>query len=264
MLPIKIDLPERFLEEEVRDGYTISTEMKANWAVQMDLLAEFDRVCKEHNIEYFACGGTLLGAVRHGGYIPWDDDIDLMITRDNYNKLCACGPTAFTGRYFFQTEDTDPGTLRNHAQLRNSETTGVIREEAQYKYQFNQGIFLDIFPLDNLPERGMEREKFLAKLRSRMRLAHAFALLTSRYTKTDFGGVKGKIIRVLGAIIHPIYRMIPVKNIFYAQLETCMQRYNDQQTEEIASLFVLDDRLENCIWKNADFAGEGVELDFEW
>ena len=97
MLPIKIDLPERFLEEEVRDGYTISTEMKANWAVQMDLLAEFDRVCKEHNIEYFACGGTLLGAVRHGGYIPWDDDIDLMITRDNYNKLCACGPTAFTG-----------------------------------------------------------------------------------------------------------------------------------------------------------------------
>lgn len=264
MLPIKIKLPEHFLEEEVRDGYTISAEMKANWAVQMDLLNEFDRVCREHDIEYFACGGTLLGAVRHKGYIPWDDDIDLMMTRENYNKLCACGPTAFTGRYFFQTEDTDPGTLRNHAQLRNSDTTGVVRGEVEFKYKFNQGIFLDIFPLDNIPDRGAEREAFLSALRIRMRLAHAFALLTSRYTKKHLGGVKGTIILVLGAIVHAIYRLIPVKNFFYAMLEKCMQKYNDRPTEEIASLFILDERLENCVWKNADFAGEAVELDFEW
>ena len=84
---IKLSLPEGFLEEEVRCDYTVSKEMKKVWAVELDLLAEFQRVCKLHDIKYSVCGGTLLGAIRHKGFIPWDDDIDVMMMREEYEKL---------------------------------------------------------------------------------------------------------------------------------------------------------------------------------
>ena len=61
--------------------------MKKVWAVELDLLEQFQNICKRHSLKYYAIGGTLLGAVRHKGFIPWDDDIDLYITRDNWNKL---------------------------------------------------------------------------------------------------------------------------------------------------------------------------------
>ena len=89
---IKIDLPDRFLDAEVRDGYQVTSEMKRIWAVELDLLCEFQRVTDKYGIKYIAEGGTMLGAVRHGGFIPWDDDVDIMMMRDDYDKLCniAC------------------------------------------------------------------------------------------------------------------------------------------------------------------------------
>ena len=87
MLNIKLELPEGFLEEEERDGYLVSAEMKKIWAVELDLLNEFMRVCKEHDIRWFADGGTILGAIRHNGMIPWDDDIDVCMYREDYEKL---------------------------------------------------------------------------------------------------------------------------------------------------------------------------------
>ena len=93
MVKLKIDLPQDFLKEEVRCDYTVSKEMKEIWAVELDLLAEFMRVCDENNIQYYACAGTILGAERHQGYIPWDDDIDVMMMRKEYDKLCAIAET---------------------------------------------------------------------------------------------------------------------------------------------------------------------------
>ena len=151
-LPIKIHLPDGFLDEEIRNGYTISHEMKEIWAVELDLLVEFDRVCKENGLKYFASCGTKLGAVRHHGFIPWDDDVDVMMLRDEYDKLCKIAPQLFAYPYFFQTEETDKGSARGHAQLRNSKTTAILKSEARMCYKYNQGIFLDIFPLDNIPD----------------------------------------------------------------------------------------------------------------
>ena len=88
-------IPEDFWREEERCGYRVTAEMKAVWAVEMTLLERFDAVCRQHGLTYFAGGGTLLGAVRHGGFIPWDDDVDLFMPRRDYERLLAVGDVAF-------------------------------------------------------------------------------------------------------------------------------------------------------------------------
>lgn len=78
---------ENFLKEEVREGFLVPEMMKRAWASQLKTLTVVDRVCKKHNINYFAIYGTLLGAVRHKGFIPWDDDIDIGMSRADYMKF---------------------------------------------------------------------------------------------------------------------------------------------------------------------------------
>lgn len=178
MVKLKLDFPEHFFEEEVRDGYTVSTEVKKLWAVELDLLRELMQVCKKHHIKFFAAGGTILGAVRHKGFIPWDDDIDIMMTRREYERLCQIAPQEFSYPYFFQTEETDPGSLRGHAQLRNSMTTGILRAEYEQKKKINQGIFIDIFPLDAVPDDINERQTFYRKaIREREKLWEYISIL---------------------------------------------------------------------------------------
>lgn len=152
MLPIKLKLPDHFLDEEIRCGYTISSKMKKVWAVELDLLNEFQRVCKKYNLTYFTDSGTTIGAIRHQGFIPWDDDIDVVMLRHDYDKLQSIAASEFKHPYFFQTETTDPGSARGHIQLRNSETTGILYLDKEAGFQFNQGIFIDIFPLDDVPD----------------------------------------------------------------------------------------------------------------
>lgn len=91
-----------FLKEEYRNGYLITEKMKKVWAVELDLLSELDRVCKKYNIKYYAAFGTLLGAIRDKGFIPWDDDIDVWLLRDEYERLKQVAPKEFTGKYYYQ------------------------------------------------------------------------------------------------------------------------------------------------------------------
>lgn len=115
-----IDLPANFLEEEIRDEFLVDVKRKQVWAVELDLFLKFVTVCRKYNLRYYADSGTLLGAVRHQGFIPWDDDMDFVMFRDDYDKLCEVGEKEFGHPYFFQSERTDPGTIRGHIQIRNS------------------------------------------------------------------------------------------------------------------------------------------------
>ena len=147
MVKLNLEIPEGWLEPEEKWGFQVTRQRKEIWAVELDLLHELDRVCKKHGLTFFADSGTMLGAIRHKGFIPWDDDIDVAMMRDEYEQLCKIAGEEFSYPYFFQTEYTDHGTLRGHAQLRNSMTTAVLKDENHTQYPFNQGIFIDIFPL---------------------------------------------------------------------------------------------------------------------
>lgn len=160
-------LPPDFFQEEIRSEYTVSVLMKEVWAVELDLLAEAQRVFNKNGIRWFAIGGTLLGAVRHNGYIPWDDDIDIALLREDYSRLQKVAKDEFKHPYFFQDEYSDPGVLFGHAKLRNSETTGIsfsYLDEKHGRCSFNMGVFIDIFPIDNIPDEDMERNNWIENI----------------------------------------------------------------------------------------------------
>lgn len=149
-----------YFDEEKRGEYTITSETKKIWAVQLDLLRELIEVCNKNGIRYFADGGTLLGTVRHGGYIPWDDDVDIILLRDDYNKLLKIGPKAFSYPYLFQYPADNSSYCRNHIQIRNVTTTAILKNEAG-KYNFNQGIFIDVMVLDRCPNDDKVLRRFM-------------------------------------------------------------------------------------------------------
>ena len=116
--------------------------------VQLDILVYIDKVCKEHNIKYSLGYGTLLGAVRHKGFIPWDDDIDIILKRSEYNKLINTLYEEKDDRYrVFSMKDE--GYFYPYAKVSDNKT--VIKEKNWPDYR-DLGVYIDIFPIDYIPE----------------------------------------------------------------------------------------------------------------
>ena len=228
---IKIQLPDGFLDAEIRDGYQVTAKMKKVWAVELDLLSEFQRVAKKYDIKYIANGGTMLGAVRHGGFIPWDDDIDLMMMRDEYDKLCEIAPKEFHHPYFFQTEYTDPGVLRCHAQLRNSETTAILNDEKNGHFHFNQGIFIDIFPLDAVPDDNHLFESTSVVAMRYFNHMDRLASISVHYKKDNFSW-KHFIKAFLHAIGNPFFSYLT--RYYFKKYEKICKRFNGIRTQKIS------------------------------
>ncbi len=199
MLPIKIELPEHFLDEEVRCGYTVTEKMKKIWAVELDLLCKLDEVCRQMGLNYYLEGGTLLGAIRDKGFIPWDDDIDVVMFRNDYEQLVNNGLIYFEKPYFLQTAYSDTGYYRCHAQLRNSNTTGMLQSEMK-KVRFNQGIFIDIFVLDGIPE---DRKTAIKAINKHNRYRRMIRIMNSKFDSNK--KIKSAIKIVLGYLLKLLY-----------------------------------------------------------
>lgn len=118
--------------------------------IELDLLILFKDVCEKENLHYFLTGGTLLGAVRHKGFIPWDDDIDVAMPRKDFDRFVEIAKNYLPGEIFLQTRDTDPEVPYNYAKLRDSKTTFI--ESSVKNLYINHGVFIDVFPMDFFPE----------------------------------------------------------------------------------------------------------------
>ena len=119
-------------------------------------LCEFDRLCKSHHINYTLAYGTLIGAIRHKGFIPWDDDVDVCVSRYDLLKLRLCANSELNNGFFYQTQSTDKNWYRLYDKIRVDGT--VFREIAHENEEIHQGIYIDVFPIDYLPN-----NKFLSK-----------------------------------------------------------------------------------------------------
>lgn len=132
--------------------------------VELDILRSFINCCEVLKLNYFLLGGTLLGAVRHSGFIPWDDDIDVGLYRKDYVKFIENAPKLLPNYYFVQCIQSEQNVLFNFAKIRDSRTTFI---EKSYSHALiNHGVYIDVFPLDYYPETAREQKIFDQRKRS--------------------------------------------------------------------------------------------------
>ena len=143
---MKVILGEDFFKEEIRSNYLVPEKMKRVFAVLLDLYLTFAEICDKYGLRYYANSGMLLGAIRHNGFIPWDDDLDVAMPREDYNAFMKIAPKELVFPYFLRTPYTDEGCYYSSIVIMNLSTTFVPK--IFRSKTFKMGIGMDIFPLD--------------------------------------------------------------------------------------------------------------------
>lgn len=183
------------------------------------ILDEIDRICRKHHIQYFLDSGTALGAVRHGGFIPWDDDADVGMLRAEYERFLRVAADELDPQFFLQTRETDPDFFKFSAKIRLNNT--FFPEERNEGTSVHQGIFVDIFPFDYIND---DEKKAISDIKKSRRLYMLWGL-RHRHPQNERFFRKG---------IRAIMRIIPEDSI-ERKCITHFQKYNDKPTNTLVS-----------------------------
>lgn len=205
-------------------------ELKKLKAVQLDILLKIDAVCRELGVEYVLDGGTLLGAARHGGFIPWDDDIDIGMMRNDYEIFLSRAPLLLGDQYLLQTPQTDPRVQVSFAKVRKRGTQLI--ERSNEAMAFDRGIWVDIFPYDivDASPRSLSRQKRHWKVKHKLYDWRSFSTVDN--SRGGIAKVAKKVINGFLSIIPlEVYRAaldniaIPPKNDGSPQAITCFHYF---------------------------------------
>ena len=213
--------------------------------VQMRLWEKLDEICKKYNLTYYFFWGALLGAVRHQGFIPWDDDIDVVMPRADYDKFGEVAPLEISAPYFLLSEETADSCIYWHKRLVDESTTCIFAKVPN-PVKSHQGIAIDIVPVDGLPEGKKQRGKtyFLEKLYTGIA---NYALESPQNLRW-----KGKILR----LVSKLYIARKGRKRVIQKLEAVRRSTDWQESDR----FVV--AAHHNVFKKADF-NNVVYLDFE-
>lgn len=150
--------------------------------IELDILSYVDNVCKENGLRYFLCGGTLLGAIRHKGFIPWDDDIDIIMPRPDYDKLLEIIKSNTESKYKLLSID-QKDYYYNFSKIVDSETE--LHENAFQDIE-NLGVYIDIFPLEGMPLDEKLCKKHFKKIDKVRKRINSFAIPKPKIRKNLF------------------------------------------------------------------------------
>ena len=235
-----MDFNRSFFEDEVRNGFYVPAEMKQAWAAQMEVLSDLDRACSENGIEYYADWGTLLGAVRHQGFIPWDDDIDICMKRKDYNKFIKLAKKIMPVGYDIYNMQTDDDNDNMLTRIINGRSISFEESRLKKYHGFPYIAGIDIFPLDYIPS-DKEQAEFL---RNVIGIVNSVKILIREIEKNKDKNVVEKNKEEIEKYIEEIEQMCAIKinrekNIAQ-QLNILMERlcslYTEEEAKEIAVL----------------------------
>lgn len=129
----------------------VANNLRACQLKQLSILEEVDLICKKHHINYWLDGGTLLGAMRHGGFIPWDDDIDIGMTLEDLQRFIEIAPKELSPTLFLQTPQTDPYNKEPITKIRDLNSL-YIESGDTFSHEYQKGLYIDIFPFIPYPD----------------------------------------------------------------------------------------------------------------
>ena len=187
--------------------------------VQLHLLHVFDSICKEHGLRYFLGGGTLLGAMRHDGFIPWDDDIDVGMPLSDYRRFLTIARDSLPADVYLQTPDMVPERIMSFTKLRDAYSFQP-ESSANIMLHRHNGIFLDVFPYYEVPGLGLPLEKFMVLMTTKTwTYARAFRLFGRHGLWQSFIGpwlsLSFTIVnKVFHFVLYVLKFIIPPKNLF--------------------------------------------------
>lgn len=241
------------LEKEIICGYEVSAKMKRVWAMELDIMKAFVEVCAQYGLTYRLICGTLLGAVRHKGYIPWDNDIDIAMPRKDFNKLLEIGPKAFQSPLFFQTPVTeDSRFFSTYVKIRNANSTAASRNE--FDQGINCGIYIDIFCLDELPNNKLMRRVFTRQINEIAKMQRF--CLEKPLSKGFVNMIKHELQYFVFRFVYHSPNAADLFRIYHKKAG----KFAGKRTKEITHLdFGYRD---NLVWERNDWV-ESVSLDFE-
>lgn len=224
-----MQFPDSFFEDEVRCGFYVPALMKHSWAAQMEILTDVDKVCKKHNIRWFADFGTLLGAIRHKGYIPWDDDVDICMLRDDYTRFLAVAETELPEGYYIP-KDRDAGQWM-FTSIFNSSSSFLDKERLKKFHDFPFSTGIDIFVLDYIAP-NPEDEKF--------RIHLAEILITAAMAVNDPTKNQEKLESILQQVENffqvQLVRDCSLQRQLFDLAERAFSMYTDHGATEVACM----------------------------
>jgi len=219
--------------------------------VELDILKEFIMVCEKLNLKYFLEGGTLLGAIRHGGFIPWDDDIDVSMPREDYELFIKQGQSLLGEKYFIQNYQTDNEWIANFTKIRNSETTFI--ESSVKNLNINHGVYIDVFPMD-----GYNRKARIRNYINWKKYALYDIQISKKYSSTTKPiSFKGKIAWLLSELF---YGKTEIKDILIKK-DKIAQKYKISNNDSVCCYSFATPIKGYYMPKS--YYGEGVMKKFE-
>jgi len=238
---------------EIRRGYEITPQIKKVWAIQVKTAQYILDVCKKNNLKIWADGGTLLGVVREHGYIPWDDDIDFLMLRADYDKLVAIAHEEFQSPYFFQCAYTEDNYYRGHAQVRYKGTTAILPNDIFMN--FDQSIFVDIFAYDSIPD--IED----AEWKRRIKRANVISSILNAY---NYGAI---FSCQLGSLFHSLYsrifyRKAQSRQLLFKEYENLFRYYKLSENQRI-SCPCFNRKILDISTKEKKWFSETIYMPFE-